>query len=618
MSHLVLMFPALALIASATTFGFVTQLPSVTAVLAVFLVIAWAVNGRVEVSPYAQGFGTLLAVLTGVTLTTLLVESDIYIRSVMYGCAIVSLCIAAFRLVQTSPRYGQRGTAVLGIIPLIVAGALPSGTGYVIGAVAWATLAIVTLLLDDPSEPGLSNLSGRRMGFLAATMIAATALAGSLAIALPPVQKWAIDRYVLGYLTSRTGFGRHFQLGSLTSIMESQDVAMRAYGPYPGYLRGIVYGIYRAGTWSQFDDSEPRKVRVDTFDAGLSNDWTRIERVGENEGDRYFAPLGADHIAVDDGRLRVSEGGILLAAPKARATRLAFRATGASEFPAAPPSEIDLEVPVELRHTIRDVLEAWTTPEMVPREKLANIRDRLKTTYAYSLNHTRSTLEDPVIDFLLENRIGHCEFFASALALLARSAGIPARVVGGYLVSERNPFGNYWVVRERDAHAWVEVWFPESGWETWDATPAGALAEVTRGDVSWVRSLFEYLAMLVDHGIEGLDRQSLYPLLAALLAALVYLRLRALRSTRGARDDGPQADRPLPCYEELADYLLALGLARRSGETLHQFARRVRAAPYGHASELAELMLDYARYRYGHKGNERNLSQRTTEIVHVA
>ena len=64
--------------------------------------------------------------------------------------------------------------------------------------------------------------------------------------------------------------------------------------------------------------------------------------------------------------------------------------------------------------------------------------------------------------------------------------------------------------------------------------------------------------------------------------------------------------------------MLAFGLERGTGETLHQFARRVRETQYGHAEELAELMLDYARFRYGKDGDEETLTRRTTELVQVA
>ena len=64
------------------------------------------------------------------------------------------------------------------------------------------------------------------------------------------------------------------------------------------------------------------------------------------------------------------------------------------------------------------------------------------------------------MDFLLYNGTGHCEFFASAMVLLSRARGIPARLVGGYRVAEFSELGDYYIVRERNAHTWVEAWVP--------------------------------------------------------------------------------------------------------------------------------------------------------------
>lgn len=81
--------------------------------------------------------------------------------------------------------------------------------------------------------------------------------------------------------------------------------------------------------------------------------------------------------------------------------------------------------------------------------------------------------DDPLADFVLERREGHCEYFASAMVVMLRSVGVPARVVNGFLGGVWNPFGEYVEMRQGDAHAWVEVYFPGFGWWTFDPTPSG-------------------------------------------------------------------------------------------------------------------------------------------------
>jgi transglutaminase-like putative cysteine protease len=122
------------------------------------------------------------------------------------------------------------------------------------------------------------------------------------------------------------------------------------------------------------------------------------------------------------------------------------------------------------------------------------------------------TLDPPLLglhavdEFLFETRNGFCEHYASAFAVLMRAAGIPARIVTGYQGGQRNPFGNYFIVYQADAHAWTEVWLPNEGWVRVDPTAAVSplriqsgiaaavsrnepLPSLVRGDNAWLRQL---------------------------------------------------------------------------------------------------------------------------------
>ena len=88
--------------------------------------------------------------------------------------------------------------------------------------------------------------------------------------------------------------------------------------------------------------------------------------------------------------------------------------------------------------------------------------------------------KNPVDDFLFTARSGFCEHYASAFAVLARAAGLPARVVAGYQGGERNPVADYWIVRQSDAHAWTEVWL-DGRWVRYDPTAAVAPERIESG-----------------------------------------------------------------------------------------------------------------------------------------
>ncbi len=95
---------------------------------------------------------------------------------------------------------------------------------------------------------------------------------------------------------------------------------------------------------------------------------------------------------------------------------------------------------------------------------------------------------DPVDEFLFSTRRGFCGHFAAAFVTLMRAAGIPSRVVQGYLGGEFNAAGNYWMVRQADAHAWAEIWLPGEGWVRMDPTAAVAPERVELG-IDAVREL---------------------------------------------------------------------------------------------------------------------------------
>ena len=97
----------------------------------------------------------------------------------------------------------------------------------------------------------------------------------------------------------------------------------------------------------------------------------------------------------------------------------------------------------------------------------------LRTHYGYTLKLPGRRVPDPLAYFLFERKKGHCEYFASAMTVMLRTLGIPARVVNGFRGGEYNDLTNSYIVREKDAHSWVEAYFPEFGWVTFDPTPAG-------------------------------------------------------------------------------------------------------------------------------------------------
>src|SRR5438067_7353869 len=100
------------------------------------------------------------------------------------------------------------------------------------------------------------------------------------------------------------------------------------------------------------------------------------------------------------------------------------------------------------------------------------IQRHLKRDFSYTLELPSHEVPDPLANFLFVRRKGHCEYFASAMAVMLRTRGIPSRVVTGFQSGVMNPVNGWLILRASDAHSWVEAWVDGWGWMTFDPTPA--------------------------------------------------------------------------------------------------------------------------------------------------
>lgn len=248
------------------------------------------------------------------------------------------------------------------------------------------------------------------------------------------------------------------------------------------------------------------------------------------------------------------------------------------------------------------------------------------------------TLEPPplgfhgVDDFLFETRQGFCEHYASAFVFLMRAAHIPARVVTGYQGGEFNALGNYYIVRQSDAHAWAEIWLAGQGWVRIDPTAAIAPARVERGlsaavtnnaalpfmarnPPQWLRNLRlnwdtlanqwnqwvlgynseRQFAFLTRLGMESITWQKLALNMAAGTGLLVALfALFMLRHLIKRQPDKVQA-----AWLKLCRRLAKAGLPRAAHEGAQDYAARIAAARPEIAETMRDLATRYTALRYG-------------------
>jgi hypothetical protein len=212
-------------------------------------------------------------------------------------------------------------------------------------------------------------------------------------------------------------------------------------------------------------------------------------------------------------------------------------------------------------------------------DRVEALRRYLSSTCVYNLEAQALPTDgsDMVSRFVLETREGECKLFGSALAVMCRLVGVPARVASGFLSGEFDAEGQYYVVRERDKHLWTEVYFAGYGWIPFDAT-VEARDVTPRGEADNGKSGGGLLSAIFRRGV-------LPPLAfgAALLLVLYVMLSELLRRRRPltashASGLSPSARAVLRSYERLSQRLRRRGLSRGPQETPAEYAARLSGA----------------------------------------
>ncbi|MBB5941280.1 DUF3488 and transglutaminase-like domain-containing protein [Xanthomonas sp. 3307] len=285
---------------------------------------------------------------------------------------------------------------------------------------------------------------------------------------------WGVPERAMG----RPGLSDTMSPGQWLDLMADDTPALRVqfFGPVPApaqrYWRGPVLWDFDGRTWR----------------AQRGNAWAPAPAV-------QFAPGGWDYqleVEPTDRRQLVALD-LPLQAPAG--TRLSADAVLQTERPlsaltrwrlrSAPPQRVEADLdPAQRQRALalppgynpRTLALARQWRQQAGADDAAIVARALqwiRRDFAYTLQ-TPLPGRDGVDEFLFRQKAGFCEHFSSAFVVLMRGAGIPARVVTGYAGGTRNPFGDYWVVRRMDAHAWAEVWLPQRGWVRVDPTAAVA------------------------------------------------------------------------------------------------------------------------------------------------
>ncbi|HWK89224.1 MAG TPA: DUF3488 and transglutaminase-like domain-containing protein [Longimicrobium sp.] len=390
---------------------------------------------------------------------------------------------------------------------LVAATAYYPGLGFAVGFIAFIVLSTLALMVGylrrQAERYGALDLRiGRRM-LLATTALSTVTLlvSGTLFLVFPRLpRQWNVQGRSGGAGDVMAGFGDGVELGQHGGrIVPNPDVAFRvefAQGapvrPEAMYWRGRSFDHFNGTRWSRTPalvapgygpawylrrwGGPPRQMQVFGGPPGATvlfgphpivgvRARSAIRTYQDLTGDVHYAGSDAPVYGVTSGAAQPPEG--LLRSSPDENNRLTLPY---------------LQLP-RLSPRVAALADSLTAGLATRIDRVRAVERYLSTELSYTLELPRSRAEATVEGFLFRRREGHCEYFSTAMVVMLRSAGIPARNVTGFLGGEWNGFGKYLAVTGNDAHSWVEVWFPRLGWVPFDPTPSsrGALIERETG-----------------------------------------------------------------------------------------------------------------------------------------
>ncbi|MCK5807399.1 hypothetical protein KAH37_00290 [bacterium] len=262
------------------------------------------------------------------------------------------------------------------------------------------------------------------------------------------------------------------------------------------------------------------------------------------------------------------------------------------------PSETDLTIPKQDYETLLAIINSFNMAKETTIEERIKIVEKYFNTFSYSLDlQGKGAHKTPLQNFLLNTKQGHCEFFATATVLLLRVQGIPARYAIGYAISEKDRFSDGYIVRERDGHAWAEV-FETGGWKVVDTTPASWIEEDAKN-----ASIFEKFTDFINfmsfsyqkYRLTKQRESSLYMIGAILLLSsflIIRISWRMRKNRVIKKDDLKNREFHDSPFRLIVELIRKRGISKEEHETVQEYLVR--------ASEILSIEMPEQRLFYLH------------------
>jgi transglutaminase-like putative cysteine protease len=420
--------------------------------------------------------------------------------------------------------------AVIAFLMVLAAAVLTVDSVFLLAFAAFMLTAVVTVILMEmahashkatvSSRESRDQLAYRHMAFSLAgaspVLVMFILLGGGMIFfLLPRISAGYLSAYAPGRELS-TGFSDRVELGKIGQIQQSSSVVMHIQidddksGAFDLKWRGIALNVFDGKTWSNTLDKTIVLRRPEGAFSLSSPEQTISRRARSIHYHVLMEPVGSTVFFLAPIPRQLQGNYAIISMDKGEAVYDLDAAHPIGSYEAT--STLTNPKPADLRQASADyppeiLLSYLQFPALdarIPRlaetitagagnnyDRAAAIEFYLRNHYGYTLQLPRILPHDPLANFLFDRRQGHCEYFASSMAVMLRTLRIPARVVNGFRGGEFNDLTSQYVIRASSAHSWVEAYFPGYGWIDFDPTPAGPVAVHT----GWGRAMLYLDAM---------------------------------------------------------------------------------------------------------------------------
>ncbi len=409
---------------------------------------------------------------------------------------------------------------------------LPGFSGALVVAcslsIAMQPVALIASVTTVLLAAALRERSGLKSGI--GRLLVPMLTLGLLGFTLASTAKWSetrLARYLNIFAIVPASGIRFPPTSTLNSLQQwggSDIVVLRVYGDEPpSYLVGRTFSEFderQTWIWKPTKKEVRSSQTVTLYDGQKLSYYPSLPNSGQPQtspvlvefpdggsGFTFYAPRNFAGLATDVSQMHQYSDGMwqVLARESFSGTYRLFPNSNGWENPNRPeplsPQERQkcLELPASLTPEVflqaKEIAGSYSEPE----EKARRITTYFQTQFTYGYDFPFKSSETALEEFLQKRPPAHCEFFATAAALMLRAQGVPTRYINGFVVQERSLDGTYCVIRLKHAHAWVEVYLADQGWVIFDPTPPGTLDEPdTRGPffsafVEWASNLWRKL-----------------------------------------------------------------------------------------------------------------------------